>query len=185
MSASLTLSWSRALCAFIRHTVIVVRLQRTPTRYIVTARARAQLPPDQGALAWVQYMRWARRADGLAASRKLFIRSRKWPACGWQARAAPAARAATYAGPCTHAGAPACRAGAPAAVQRACESLHAERPAGSELSAGPRDPASDPRRRAVRRGGAGGAADGAPQAGRCAAHAPSRNPACRCPRRRR
>ncbi len=59
----------------------------------------AQLPPDQGALAWVQYMRWARRADGLAASRKLFIRSRKWPACGWQARPAPAARAATYQAP--------------------------------------------------------------------------------------
>ena len=64
------------------------------------ACARAQLPPDQGALAWVQYMRWARRADGLAASRKLFIRSRKWPACGWQARPVPAARAPMRAGPC-------------------------------------------------------------------------------------
>ena len=50
--------------------------------------ACAQLPPEQGALAWVHYMRWARRADGLAASRKLFIRSRKWPACSWQARTA-------------------------------------------------------------------------------------------------
>ena len=47
----------------------------------------AQLPPELGSLAWVHYMRWARRSDGLAASRKLFIRSRKWPQCGWQVRA--------------------------------------------------------------------------------------------------
>ncbi|KAK9838494.1 hypothetical protein WJX81_002771 [Elliptochloris bilobata] len=49
-----------------------------------------QLSPELGSLAWVHYMRWARRADGLAASRKLFIRSRKWPACGWQVYAAAA-----------------------------------------------------------------------------------------------
>ena len=52
----------------------------------------AQLPPELGSLAWVHYMRWARRSDGLAASRKLFIRSRKWPQCGWQVRAHHPAR---------------------------------------------------------------------------------------------
>ena len=43
-----------------------------------------QLSPDLAGLAWIQYMRWARRADSVNASRKLFVKARKWPQCSWQ-----------------------------------------------------------------------------------------------------
>jgi len=43
-----------------------------------------QLTPDLMGLAWIQYMRWARRADSVNASRKLFVKARKWPQCPWQ-----------------------------------------------------------------------------------------------------
>ena len=43
-----------------------------------------QLEPDLAGLAWIQYMRWARRADSVNASRKLFVKARKWPHCPWQ-----------------------------------------------------------------------------------------------------
>ena len=46
----------------------------------------AQLSPDLAGLAWIQYMRWARRADSVNASRKLFVKARKWPQCSWQVR---------------------------------------------------------------------------------------------------
>jgi hypothetical protein len=46
----------------------------------------AQLSPELGGLAWVQYMRWSRRAESVNASRKLFVRCRKWPNCPWQVR---------------------------------------------------------------------------------------------------
>lgn len=49
-------------------------------------RVAVQLSTDLGALAWIQYMRWARRADSVNASRKLFVKARKWPQCPWQAR---------------------------------------------------------------------------------------------------
>lgn len=41
-------------------------------------------------LAWIQYMRFVRRVDGLMASRKLFMRARKWPGLQWQAFVASA-----------------------------------------------------------------------------------------------
>lgn len=46
--------------------------------------ADTQLTPELGALAWIQYMRWARRADSVNASRKIFVRCRKWRECPWQ-----------------------------------------------------------------------------------------------------
>ena len=58
---------------------------------VIVERAKAfccaQLPPDLAGLAWVQYMRWARRADSVSASRKLFVKARKWPQCPWQVHA--------------------------------------------------------------------------------------------------
>ena len=47
-------------------------------------RTPVQLAPDLAGLAWIQYMRWARRADSVNASRKLFVKARKWPRCPWQ-----------------------------------------------------------------------------------------------------
>ncbi|EIE19849.1 Suf-domain-containing protein, partial [Coccomyxa subellipsoidea C-169] len=52
--------------------------------------ASPQLSPELGGLAWVQYMRWSRRAESVNASRKLFVRCRKWPECPWQVYAANA-----------------------------------------------------------------------------------------------
>ncbi|PRW58683.1 Suf-domain-containing [Chlorella sorokiniana] len=49
-----------------------------------------QLSAEQGTLAWIQYMRFARRAEGIMAARKLFMRARKWPDMRWQAYAASA-----------------------------------------------------------------------------------------------
>ena len=46
--------------------------------------APVQLAPDLAGLAWIQYMRWARRADSVNAARKLFVKARKWPHCPWQ-----------------------------------------------------------------------------------------------------
>ena len=46
--------------------------------------APVQLAHDLAGLAWIQYMRWARRADSVNASRKLFVKARKWPRCPWQ-----------------------------------------------------------------------------------------------------
>jgi hypothetical protein len=46
--------------------------------------APVQLAPDLAGLAWIQYMRWARRADSVNASRKLLVKARKWPHCPWQ-----------------------------------------------------------------------------------------------------
>ncbi|PSC73688.1 Suf-domain-containing [Micractinium conductrix] len=53
-------------------------------------QAGMQLSEEAGTLAWIQYMRFARRAEGIMAARKLFMRARKWPAMGWQAYAASA-----------------------------------------------------------------------------------------------
>ena len=50
------------------------------------------LPEEEGSLVWMRYMRFVRRTDTIPASRKLFMRARKWPRCSWQARAAPALR---------------------------------------------------------------------------------------------
>ena len=33
---------------------------------------------------WMRYMRFVRRSDSIPASRKLFMRARRWPPCGWQ-----------------------------------------------------------------------------------------------------
>ncbi|WIA36938.1 hypothetical protein OEZ86_008179 [Tetradesmus obliquus] len=49
----------------------------------------AALPPDQHALAWIQYMRFCRR-ESLLASRKMFIRAKKAPRCPWQVYVASA-----------------------------------------------------------------------------------------------
>ncbi|CAL8466443.1 g5979 [Coccomyxa elongata] len=53
-------------------------------------QAGPQLTPELGGLAWIQYMRWARRADSVNASRKVFVRCRKWRECPWQVYAANA-----------------------------------------------------------------------------------------------
>lgn len=41
-------------------------------------------------LAWIQYMRFTRRVDGVMAARKLFMRARKWDGLQWQAFVASA-----------------------------------------------------------------------------------------------
>ena len=41
-------------------------------------------------LGWIQYMRFARRVDGVMAARKLFMRARKWKGLQWQAYVASA-----------------------------------------------------------------------------------------------
>ncbi len=41
-------------------------------------------------LAWIHYMRFARRVDGVMAARKLFMRARKWKDLQWQAYVASA-----------------------------------------------------------------------------------------------
>jgi hypothetical protein len=45
-----------------------------------------QLTAELGGLAWIQYMRWARRVETVNDSRKIFVRSRRWPECPWQVR---------------------------------------------------------------------------------------------------
>ncbi|KAI3433457.1 hypothetical protein D9Q98_003270 [Chlorella vulgaris] len=52
--------------------------------------AGIHLTPEEGTLAWIQYMRFARRTEGIMAARKLFMRARKWGAMRWQAYAASA-----------------------------------------------------------------------------------------------
>lgn len=42
------------------------------------------LDAKQGTLVWIQYMRFARRVEGLMAARKLFLRARKWPLLRWE-----------------------------------------------------------------------------------------------------
>jgi hypothetical protein len=51
---------------------------------------RPPLSPEAGTLAWIQYMRFARRAGGITAARRLFLRARRWPALRWEAFAAAA-----------------------------------------------------------------------------------------------
>ena len=48
------------------------------------------LSPELKTLAWIQYMRFVRRCDGLMAARKLFLRARKWSGLQWQAFVASA-----------------------------------------------------------------------------------------------
>lgn len=45
---------------------------------------------DLKTLAWIQYMRFVRRVDGVMAARKLFMRARKWKGLQWQAFVASA-----------------------------------------------------------------------------------------------
>ena len=45
---------------------------------------------DLKTLAWIQYMRFVRRVDGIMAARKLFMRARKWTGLQWQAFVASA-----------------------------------------------------------------------------------------------
>ena len=56
-----------------------------------------ELPQDAreaGTLVWIQFMRFSRRVDGVAASRKVFLRARRWHGCSWQvASVAPLAAA--------------------------------------------------------------------------------------------
>lgn len=46
--------------------------------------------PEQRALAWIMYMRFARRSVGVQLSREVFGRARKWEGCTWQVWAASA-----------------------------------------------------------------------------------------------
>ena len=39
---------------------------------------------EPGTLVWIQFMRFSRRVDGVAASRKVFLRARRWHGCSWQ-----------------------------------------------------------------------------------------------------
>ena len=48
--------------------------------------AQLELSSEEGTLFWIRYMRFLRRTGQLAASRRLFLRARKWPLCGWQVR---------------------------------------------------------------------------------------------------
>ena len=48
-----------------------------------------EVSSEEGTLFWVRYMRFLRRNDNLAASRKAFLRARKWAPCGWQVRMLP------------------------------------------------------------------------------------------------
>lgn len=45
-----------------------------------------ELTSEEGSLFWIRYMRYLRRTNQMAASRRLFLRARKWPPCGWQVR---------------------------------------------------------------------------------------------------
>lgn len=49
-----------------------------------TAPEKNLLDAEQGTLVWIQYMRFARRVEGLMAARKLFLRARKWSALRWE-----------------------------------------------------------------------------------------------------
>ncbi|KAL4431075.1 hypothetical protein ABPG75_006331 [Micractinium tetrahymenae] len=53
-------------------------------------QAGGQLSEEPGTLAWIQYMRFARRTEGIMAARKLFMRARKWAGMRWEAYAASA-----------------------------------------------------------------------------------------------
>ncbi|KAG7671919.1 hypothetical protein Ndes2526B_g07151 [Nannochloris sp. 'desiccata'] len=55
------------------------------------ATAAPLLGPKSATLVWIQYMRFARRSNGMMAARKLFLRARKYPALCWEAFAASAA----------------------------------------------------------------------------------------------
>lgn len=54
------------------------------------AAAAVALSPQAGTLVWIQYMRFARRTNGMMAARKLFLRARKWPGLRWEAFVASA-----------------------------------------------------------------------------------------------
>lgn len=45
---------------------------------------RVALPPDLRSLAWIQYQRFSRRAQGVQESRKVFMRARRQEGCSWQ-----------------------------------------------------------------------------------------------------
>ena len=45
---------------------------------------QAELSEEEGNLVWMRYMRFVRRSESIPASRKLFMRARRWPLCGWQ-----------------------------------------------------------------------------------------------------
>ena len=47
------------------------------------------LPAEEGSLVWMRYMRFVRRTETIPASRKMFMRARKWPRCSWQVRDRP------------------------------------------------------------------------------------------------
>lgn len=46
--------------------------------------------PELGALVWIQYMRFSRRSENVKASRKLFLRAKKWRSCPWHVYVASA-----------------------------------------------------------------------------------------------
>lgn len=48
------------------------------------------LTPELKTLAWIQYMRFVKREDGVMAARKLFLRAKKWEGLQWQAFVASA-----------------------------------------------------------------------------------------------
>jgi cleavage stimulation factor subunit 3 len=45
---------------------------------------------EERALSWIMYMRFARRAMSVKASREVFMRARKWAECPWQVYVASA-----------------------------------------------------------------------------------------------
>ena len=63
--------------------------------------AQVELSSEEGSLFWIRYMRFLRRNDKAAASRKVFLRARKWPQCGWQVRFASLS---PFSGCCTFQG---------------------------------------------------------------------------------
>lgn len=54
------------------------------------AKEVSQEEREAGTLLWIQYMCFARRVDGVAMSRKIFLRARRWHGCSWQAFVAAA-----------------------------------------------------------------------------------------------
>lgn len=44
---------------------------------------------DAGTLVWTQYLCFSRRVDGVQASRKIFLRARRWHGCSWQVLGPP------------------------------------------------------------------------------------------------
>ncbi|KAK9788841.1 hypothetical protein WJX73_000969 [Symbiochloris irregularis] len=48
------------------------------------APEKLELSSEEGTLFWIRYMRFLRRNDGVAASRKVFVKATKWPQIGWQ-----------------------------------------------------------------------------------------------------